>query len=70
MPQSPSYSLLSSDVRVAYSRREWAMLCGVGLSLINSAIRNGDLKTIKIGRRRLILREHGISWLSSRSTTA
>jgi excisionase family DNA binding protein len=50
--------------KLALSIVEFAQLCGVGRSLLYQAIKRGDLKIRKAGRRTLILREDGLAWLA------
>jgi excisionase family DNA binding protein len=48
--------------------RSIAQFCAdtaVGRSLVYKAIRERDLRSIKVGRRRLILDEDGKDWLKS-----
>jgi excisionase family DNA binding protein len=50
---------------IAYSIREVSALTSVSRSLVYENIRSGLLKTIKVGRRTLVLREDVEAWLQS-----
>lgn len=50
--------------KLALSIAEFAQICGVGRSTLYEAIKRGDLKVRKAGRRSLILREEGLDWLA------
>ncbi|MFO0886594.1 MAG: helix-turn-helix domain-containing protein [Pirellulales bacterium] len=48
---------------IAFSASEAARRCGVGRTFLYEAIANGDLKTSKIGRRRIITLTAIQDWL-------
>jgi excisionase family DNA binding protein len=50
---------------VGYSRIDSAKASGTGLSTIDNAIRGGELKAHKLGRRTIILRDDLFAWLRS-----
>ncbi len=45
-----------SDGRLTYTVPEAAALLGIGTTLAKELIRTGELRSIKIGRRRLVAR--------------
>lgn len=47
-----------TDERLAYSVNEAARLTGLSRDLLYDEMRRGNLTYIKVGRRRLITREH------------
>lgn len=47
-------SVRDSLERVSYSMAEAAEACGVGLSLLEQAVKAGRLRTFRWGRRRLV----------------
>jgi excisionase family DNA binding protein len=51
--------------KVGYSRIDSAKASGTGLSTIDNAIRDGELKAHKLGRRTIILRDDLFAWLGS-----
>jgi excisionase family DNA binding protein len=54
---------MSSCDPLAVSVREGCRLTGLGRTSIYSAMNAGELKFIKIGKRRLILRESITAWI-------
>jgi excisionase family DNA binding protein len=54
-----------STPRLAYSIEEFAEATGLSRSLLYETIRIGELSTVKIRSRRLILLEDGTAWLRS-----
>jgi excisionase family DNA binding protein len=62
MAGNPAYSELGQPVldaeRLAYSVQEAARLTGLSRDLLYDQMRRGNLSYIKIGRRRLITRQH------------
>jgi excisionase family DNA binding protein len=50
--------------KIAVSTDEAADLAGIGRTTIYEAIRSGDLKSLKIGRRRLIRVDALHDWLA------
>ena len=58
-------SLSSSPPRLAVSPAEAARLAGLGRTTIYAALGSGALKSLKIGKRRLIAVEALRSWLLS-----
>ena len=62
-PKSPEAEAgqVSSDLaagRLAYSVGEAAQLTGLSRDLLYDQMRRGNLRYVKIGRRRLITRQH------------
>ena len=55
---------------LAYSIKEACAACRVGRTTLYAAISRGDLKTRKVGRRRLVIAEDLKSWLDSCSTAS
>jgi excisionase family DNA binding protein len=55
---------LHNTNRIAVSLSEAAQLAGVGRTFLYAAIANGDLKSAKIGSRRLIRLEALREWLA------
>jgi len=55
-----------SAERLAYSVNEAARLTGLSRDLLYDQIRRGNLRYLKIGRRRLITRQHLEQFLVSR----
>jgi len=53
------------NTRLAYSIAEACRLLSVGRTTIYSAIKNGDLKTCKAGRRTLVTAEALQLWIES-----
>ena len=51
--------------RLAYSVSEFGKTSGLSRSLLYEAIKLGELRSIKVRGRRLILAEDGKSWLLS-----
>ena len=51
--------------KLAYSVPEFSMLSNLSRSLLYEAIRLGELQSIKVRGRRLILPEDGKTWLLS-----
>lgn len=54
-----------SDGKLAYSVREFGKASDLSRSLLYEAIRLGELQSIKVRGRRLILAEDGRAWLRS-----
>jgi excisionase family DNA binding protein len=54
-----------SDGKLAYSVSEFSKVSGLSRSLLYEAIKLGELQSIKVRGRRLILAEDGKSWLLS-----
>ena len=52
--------------RAAMSKREFAISLGVGISTVESAIRDGSLEALKIGQRTIITPEARDRYLASR----
>lgn len=63
MKRKNSAAVQNTLPRLAFSIAEAVEILGVGRTLLYEAIRNGDLKTIKVGRRRLIRPEAIAEWL-------
>lgn len=55
---------------IAVSPDEAARLAGIGRTSLYAALAKGDLKSIKIGTRRLIMIEAIHEWLASYQTDA
>ena len=51
------------DGRLAYSVNEFAKICGLGRTSIFEAIRVGELRAVKKGRRTLIPATDGRRWI-------
>lgn len=51
--------------KIAYSPKSLAQAADTGLTKIWEAIKSGDLKARKFGRKRLILHEDAMAWLKS-----
>lgn len=58
-PKSPAHT----SEPIAVSPDEAARLCGVGRTTLYAAISSGELKSLKIGSRRLITIEAIREWL-------
>ena len=59
-----SNTIIAADVRVlAVSPAEAGRLAGIGRTTIYQAISSGDLKSLKIGARRLVAVEALREWL-------
>lgn len=56
------------DERYAVSPAEAARRAGLGRTTIYCALKTGDLKSIKIGARRLIMVDALKAWLASHET--
>ena len=54
---------------IAVSPNEAARLCGIGRTTLYAALSSGDLKSIKIGTRRLITVEALHTWLRKNEQT-
>ena len=55
---------------IAVSPNEAARLCSIGRTTLYAALSSGDLKSIKIGTRRLITLEALRDWLKRNETPA
>ena len=55
----------AEELKLALSVVEFSRVSGVSRSLLYEMLRLGDLRSIKIRGRRLILAEDGLSWLRS-----
>jgi excisionase family DNA binding protein len=53
------------NIRLAYSIAEACRLSSIGRSTLYSAIKAGDLKTCKVGRRTLVTSEALLLWINS-----
>lgn len=53
---------------LAYSISEACVVSSIGRTTLYAAIKRGDLKTRKVGRRTLITAHELVSWLNSRPT--
>jgi excisionase family DNA binding protein len=51
--------------KIAYRIDEAVKACGLGRSFLYERIAAGDLKSVKVGSRRLVLREDLIAFLKS-----
>jgi excisionase family DNA binding protein len=61
---------LPGDDRLAYSPEEAARLTGVSRAFLYLEMQRERLKTVKIGRRRLVRREDLLEWLNRASNVA
>lgn len=64
MPTSPAPSFKPGDV-IAVSPAEAARLASIGRTTIYRAISGGELRSLKVGKRRLIAVESLRQWLLS-----
>ena len=55
----------AEELKLAFSVVEFSRVSGVSRSLLYEMPRLGDLRSIKIRGRRLILAEDGLTWLRS-----
>ena len=55
---------------LAVSPNEAARLCGLGRTTLYAALSSGELKSVKIGTRRLIMLDALRDWLKSNETTS
>lgn len=55
---------------LAVSPNEAARLCGIGRTTLYAALSSGDLKSVKIGTRRLIMIDALRDWLKRNETPA
>jgi excisionase family DNA binding protein len=55
---------------LAVSPNEAARLCGIGRTTLYTALSSGELKSVKIGTRRLIMLEALRDWLKRNETPA
>lgn len=55
---------------IAVSPNEAARLCSIGRTTLYAALSSGDLKSVKIGTRRLITLEALRDWLKRNEVTA
>lgn len=63
--------LLSQAAQVlAVSPNEAARICSIGRTTLYAALSSGDLKSVKIGTRRLITLDALRDWLKRNETTA
>lgn len=67
MQQQP-VSNQHNDERYAIGPAEAAHRAGLGRTTIYAALKDGDLKSIKIGARRLIMVDELRRWLASHQT--
>jgi len=56
--------------RISYSVEEAAEETGVGRSFRYMAMKNGELASLKLGKRRLIMHEDLLAWLNSKRQAA
>lgn len=49
--------------KIAYTPKSLSQATDTGMTKIWEAIKNGDLRSRKLGRKRLILREDAMKWL-------
>lgn len=54
---------------IAVSPNEAARLCSIGRTTLYAALSSGDLKSVKIGKRRLITLEALRDWLKRNEVT-
>lgn len=65
-----SHDKLSATPRISYSVEEAAEETGLGRSYLYLAIKANELATLKLGKRRLIMRDDLIAWLKSKRKAA
>lgn len=58
---------MPGDDRLAYSPDEAARLAGVSRAFLYLEMQRAKLRTVKIGRRRLVRREDLLAWLNGGS---
>jgi excisionase family DNA binding protein len=56
--------------RISYSVEDAAEETGIGRSFLYLAIKSGELVTLKLGKRRLILRDDLLAWLQTKRQAA
>jgi excisionase family DNA binding protein len=56
--------------RISYSVEEAAEETGIGRSYIYLAMKHGELASLKLGKRRLIMHDDLVSWLQSKRQAA
>jgi excisionase family DNA binding protein len=56
--------------RISYSVEEAAEETGIGRSYIYLAIKCGELASLKLGKRRLIMHDDLLAWLNSKRQAA
>ncbi len=61
---------ISATTRISYSVEDAAEETGIGRSYLYLAIKAGELATLKLGKRRLIMRDDLIAWLQSKRQAA
>lgn len=54
------------DGRISYSVEDAAEATGVGRSFLYLAIKNGELASLKLGKRRLLMRADILAWLATK----
>ncbi len=53
-------------VKISYSVEEAVEATGIGRSYIYLALKHGELASLKLGKRRLIMRDDLLTWLASK----
>ena len=61
----PMPTLSQQVTRIAYSVEEFAEACGISRDLVFDMIKDGDIKSLKAGGRRLIPASAVSTWLES-----
>lgn len=56
----------ATNDRISYGVDEAAAVTGVGRSFLYEAIRVGELATLKLGKRRIVMREDLMAWLATK----
>lgn len=62
-PKTPTVTT-NFAVRLAYGLNEIPLILPISLPYLRLELARGNLKTIKLGRRRLVLREQLDAWLA------
>jgi len=68
-PKSPRVTT-DFAARIAFGLNELPMILPVSIPFLRLELARGNLKTIKLGRRRIILREQLNEWLESGAAAA
>lgn len=69
MTNTPDFLSQAAQI-LAVSPNEAARLCSIGRTTLYAALSSGDLKSVKIGTRRLITLDALREWLKRNETTA
>ena len=60
----------AGPAKISYSVEEAAEATGIGRSHLYIAIKTGELASLKLGKRRLLMREDILAWLKRQRTAA